>query len=505
MKIATKIRIAIVSVIFLQLLNSVVLTVRSTGLQKVADEVLTPLNVRMRNSVEWAGLVDANAARVQALAGTPDAGLKTALGTQISVANSRAEAIAKALIAGALPGEEAALAGKLSESRQKIAEAEARLVASPDAAAELATSQWQPLLQAYREQLLGLIQFQEKEIAELQADSAARRSNNVRFGTAMILLILSGMTVGAFWMVRAIRVPLEQANRLAASIAKGDLSQDVVNHRSDEFGELMQSLSRMNESLAVMVAQVRSGTDNIALASAEIASGNNDLSQRTESTSGDLQATASSMEELTTTVQQSAENARQASALASSASAVAVRGGAMVREIVTTMEAINDSSRKINDIISVIDGIAFQTNILALNAAVEAARAGEQGRGFAVVASEVRSLAQRSAEAAKEIKSLIGNSVEKVEGGMALVADAGGTMNDIVQSVQRVTDVVNEITAAASEQSGGIAKVNSAIANLDQMTQQNAALVEESAAAAQSMQDQAQQLAQSVAQFKLRA
>lgn len=505
MKITTKIRIAIVSVIFLQLLNSSVLTVRSGGLQKVADEVVTPLNVRLRQTVEWAGLVDANAARVRALVQTSDTAQKSVLVSEVNAANSRAEAIAKDLLAGARPGEEASMAAQVSESRQKATALGARLVASPDAAAEFATSDWPLVMQAYRSQLGALAQLQEKEIATLQAESAVLRSNNVRFGTAMILLILSGMTAGAFWMVRAIRTPLEQVNRLAAAIAQGDLSQDIRTHRTDEFGELMQSFARMNESLAVMVAKVRSGTDSIALASAEIASGNNDLSHRTESTSGDLQATASSMEELTVTVRQSAENARQASELASSASAVAERGGTMVKGVVTTMEAINTSSRRISDIISVIDGIAFQTNILALNAAVEAARAGEQGRGFAVVASEVRSLAQRSAEAAREIKSLIGNSVETVDVGMGLVANAGTTMNDIVQSVQRVTDVVNEITAAASEQSGGIATVNSAIANLDEMTQQNAALVEQSAAAAQSMQEQAQQLAEAVAQFKLKA
>ena len=252
-----------------------------------------------------------------------------------------------------------------------------------------------------------------------------------------------------------------------------------------------------------MVAQVRSSTDNIAVASAEIAMGNNDLAQRTEQTSSNLQATASSMDHLTITVQQSADNARQAASLAASASDVAQRGGQVVDQVVSTMQQIDASSKKISDIISVIDGIAFQTNILALNAAVEAARAGEQGRGFAVVASEVRSLAGRSAEAAKEIKGLIGTSVEKVESGTKLVTEAGTTMQEIVQSVRRVTDVIGEITAAATEQSEGIAGVNQAIGNLDQMTQQNAALVEESAAAAESLRDQAAQLAHAVAVFKV--
>jgi methyl-accepting chemotaxis protein len=259
----------------------------------------------------------------------------------------------------------------------------------------------------------------------------------------------------------------------------------------------------MNDSLGRMVAQVRSSTDNIATASAEIASGNNDLAHRTEQTSSNLQATASSMDGLTLTVQHSADNARQASTLAANASTVAQRGGVVVTQVVATMQEIDASSKKIADIIGVIDGIAFQTNILALNAAVEAARAGEQGRGFAVVASEVRSLAQRSAEAAKEIKGLIGTSVDKVESGTRLVTDAGATMEEIVQSVRRVADVIGEITSAAAEQSAGIAGVNRAIGDLDQMTQQNAALVEQSAAAAESLRDQADSMKQAVSVFQV--
>jgi methyl-accepting chemotaxis protein len=304
-------------------------------------------------------------------------------------------------------------------------------------------------------------------------------------------------------LIRSIRRPLVQANELAARIAQGDLSAQVDVSRGDEFGDLMKSLAVMNESLGHMVAQVRQSTDSIATASAEIASGNSDLAARTEQTSSNLQSTASSMSALTSTVQHSADNARQASALAASASTVAEKGGAVVRQVVSTMDEINASSKKISDIIGVIDGIAFQTNILALNAAVEAARAGEQGRGFAVVASEVRSLAQRSAEAAREIKSLIGTSVDKVESGTRLVNEAGGTMGEIVQSVRRVTDVISEITAASAEQSAGIAQVNQAIGNLDQMTQQNAALVEQSAAAAHSLREQAAQMARAVAVFKI--
>jgi methyl-accepting chemotaxis protein len=259
----------------------------------------------------------------------------------------------------------------------------------------------------------------------------------------------------------------------------------------------------MKDSLLKTVSEVRSATDSINTASAEIASGNQDLSARTEQAASNLEETAASMEELTSTVRNSADAARQANQLAANASEIAVRGGQVVGEVVTTMEAINHSSKKISDIIGVIDGIAFQTNILALNAAVEAARAGEQGRGFAVVAGEVRNLAQRSAEAAKEIKGLIGTSVDKVEAGSRLVADAGQTMSEIVGSVQRVSDIIGEITAASGEQSDGIGQVNVAVNQLDQMTQQNAALVEQSAAAAESLKEQASQLNRVVQVFRL--
>jgi len=270
-----------------------------------------------------------------------------------------------------------------------------------------------------------------------------------------------------------------------------------------ETGRLLQALKTMNDGLVSIVTEVRQGTDNIAAASTEIASGNLDLSSRTEEQASSLAETASSMEQLTSTVRQNADNARQANQLAMNASEVAQRGGAVVAQVVSTMDEINSSARKIVDIISVIDGIAFQTNILALNAAVEAARAGEQGKGFAVVATEVRSLAQRSAAAAKEIKELIGNSVDKVDAGSTLVSQAGATMDEVVTSIQRVTDIMGEITSASAEQSSGIEHVNHAISQMDSVTQQNAALVEEAAAAAASLQDQAASLAQVVSIFKL--
>jgi methyl-accepting chemotaxis protein len=289
----------------------------------------------------------------------------------------------------------------------------------------------------------------------------------------------------------------------AARIAEGNLAVEAHIDRNDELGALQRTIDQTRRALSSMVGQICHATDNIGVASAEIAHGNQDLSRRTEQTASNLQQTASSMEQLTGTVKQSADSARQANQLAASASEVAVRGGAAVAQVVTTMDEINASSKKIADIIGVIDGIAFQTNILALNAAVEAARAGEQGRGFAVVASEVRSLAQRSAAAAKEIKGLIGASVDKVESGTRQVTDAGATMTEIVNSVKRVSDIIGEITAASGEQSQGIGEINHAVSQLDQMTQQNAALVEESTAAAESLKEQATRLATVVGTFKL--
>ncbi len=324
-------------------------------------------------------------------------------------------------------------------------------------------------------------------------------------GVSAALSVLGGLAVlGFVWgLVRSLRRRLALANQALAALAGGDLTVHVQSDSSDEVGQLIDSIQRTRDGLRNVVQEVRSSTDSIAHASAEIASGNSDLSHRTEHTASNLQQTASSVEQLNGTVQQSATAASQASQLAHSASEVALRGGEVVSQVVSTMDAISASSRKINDIIGVIDGIAFQTNILALNAAVEAARAGEQGRGFAVVASEVRSLAQRSAEAAREIKTLIGASVDNVESGARLVGDAGSTMNDIVEAVRRVSTIVGEISATSSEQSMGIGQVNQAVSELDQMTQQNAALVEESAAAAESLREQAQRLAGVVQTFRL--
>ena len=341
------------------------------------------------------------------------------------------------------------------------------------------------------------------QAAVAHATEKAHQATVISLGLMFAACVLG--VVGGVLLARSIVRPIEAAVRVAETVAAGDLTSRIEATGNDEIGLLLAALRRMNDSLVDIVGQVRHASDSIATGSTQIATGNLDLSQRTEEQAANLEQTAASMEELTATVKQNADTARQATQMASSASVVAAEGGNVVERVITTMGDISGSSKKIEEIIGVIDGIAFQTNILALNAAVEAARAGEQGRGFAVVAGEVRSLAQRSAQAAREIKSLIGASVEKVESGSRLVNDAGRTMGEIVTQVQRVTDLIAEISSSSSEQSNGIGQIGAAVQQLDQVTQQNAALVEESAAAAESLKQQAGRLAQTVSLFKLNA
>ncbi len=377
------------------------------------------------------------------------------------------------------------------------------LAGDRDGASKSIAADCRPLLIA----LVAAVELAKKEIHDISdRDVAASmaQSQNLRlqmFGA--IALALAVATALAVVMTRKITRPLLRAVNIAETVAAGDLSSHIDVSSRDETGQLFRALQTMQDSLVTVVARVRNGSETVSSASTEIAEGNQDLSTRTEQQASALQQTAASMEQLNSAVQQNADNARQANQLAQSASTVAMQGGEVVGQVVETMKGINESSRKIADIISVIDGIAFQTNILALNAAVEAARAGEQGRGFAVVASEVRSLAGRSAEAAKEIKQLINASVERVEQGSSLVDKAGVTMTEVVASIRRVTDLMGEISAASSEQSTGVSQVGDAITQMDHTTQQNAALVEEMAAAASSLRSQAGDLVQTVAIFKL--
>jgi methyl-accepting chemotaxis protein len=372
-----------------------------------------------------------------------------------------------------------------------------------DEARDLAYGKLYDAMHAYAKSLRDQLSFQETRFGDLAADADDVYATALRIigGVAAVALLLA--IAAAIVITRSVVRPLNRAVEVARTVAAGDLTSRIDVQGSDEASQMMQALKDMNASLATLVLDVRTGSIEIAGAASEIASGNLELSSRTEQQAGSLEETASSMEEMTSTVRQNAENALQANQLAANASGVARKGGEVVARVVETMSDIDAASRKIVEIIAVIDGIAFQTNILALNAAVEAARAGEQGRGFAVVASEVRNLAQRSASAAKEIKQLIDDSVGKVSLGSQLVSEAGTTMGEVVNSVQRVTDIMGDISSASREQEGGITQINRAITEMDSVTQQNAALVEEAAGAAGSLQEQADRLAQLVAVFKV--
>ena len=464
---------------------------------------------RARIAQEWLGKTQLNMARTMAIAkaaGQP--GIEQHFAPQIKATSAEIGTLQKQIQPDPGSGATTGIWTDLAKTRSEYIGFRKRLL-------ELIQQADQPAVEALlRDQLVPAGAEYERIVSEVQRsqlaaaqDTGAHLRAEIRSGEiALLVLLVAALGVGALmaWLItRSVTVPLHSAVETTQVIAGSDLSQAIESDRRDELGDLLRALGKMQGSLRDLVGQVRVSTDSIGTASSEIASGNLDLSGRTEETSSNLQETASSMSQLTATVRQSADSARHASALAHSAAEVAERGGAAVAEVVQTMEGINDSSRRIADIVGVIDGIAFQTNILALNAAVEAARAGEQGRGFAVVAAEVRQLAHRSADAAREIKSLIGASVERVEGGTRLVASAGETMKEIVGSVRRVSEVIQSITQATTEQSEGIGHINASVGELDRMTQQNAALVEQSSAAAESLREQTETLSRVVGTFRL--
>ena len=399
------------------------------------------------------------------------------------------------------------LIAQIKESRQKFNASLDKLLqlgkTDGAAATQYLISDFRGVNTEYLGRIDELIKYQSEQMVQggRESHDSYTASRNILIAITILSALVSSLF--GYWIIKSIVVHLHRAVEVASAVSKGDLTSSIEVDTKDELGQLLLALKGMNESLGNIVGEVRSNTEAITTAAREVASGNSNLSQRTEEQASSLEETASSMEELNSTVKQNTENAKQANQLAANASDIAVKGGQAVNEVVQTMGLISTSSKKIVDIISVIEGIAFQTNILALNAAVEAARAGEQGRGFAVVAAEVRNLAQRSAAAAKEIKALIDDSVDKVEAGSRQVDQAGATMNEIVESVKRVTDIMAEIAAASSEQGAGIEQVNKAITQMDEVTQQNAALVEEAAAAAEAMQEQARDLYAAVSVFKL--
>ncbi|MBW3497458.1 methyl-accepting chemotaxis protein [Janthinobacterium sp. NKUCC08_JDC] len=482
-------------------------------MQSASKETDALVNVKVRNERligEWTKVIEVNAARTAAAWKVSDPEHQKQFEKEMAVSSARATEIQNDIGKSQLNAEEQALYQEVLSTRKAYTEVRKNVFKAKNAGdLELGKRLYEGDMGVKRDIYLASLKKLELLEAKLLDESAAQIRSRYESGRLLLIslgvvAILLGIAC-AYWITRSITRPITRAVEVAEAVSAGDLTSHIVVESRDETGQLMHALKNMNDKLVSIVGQVRAGTESISTASSEIAAGNLDLSSRTEEQASSLEETASSMEELTSTVKLNADNARSANQLAIDASQIASKGGVVVSEVVSTMGSINDSSRKIVDIISVIDAIAFQTNILALNAAVEAARAGEQGRGFAVVASEVRNLAQRSSAAAKEIKGLIDDSVQKVEAGSQLVDKAGRTMDEIVQSISHVTQIMNQITDASDEQRTGIEQVNQAIGQMDQVTQQNAALVEEAAAAAESMQEQAAKLADVVGLFKLDA
>jgi methyl-accepting chemotaxis protein len=509
LSIAKRLACVLGVILSLSLLTSLFAVFKLRQMGEVTDTMLAVNLKTERAAADWLRNTTAGVQRASAIAKSTDPSLIEYFAPATAASIAETNDLQKYVESQMVTPEQKALNEKISDLRKAYLSAREEVsklkkAGDTEGAAKAFAERFEPTARSY---VAGV-----QEVAagqRTQLDAAAKRNDDLRSQTSVLLVacgvisLLLGMLL-SWYLALSITRPLKRAEASAQDIANLDLTgRAETSYANDETGHLLRAIDQMRHVLQTSLQQVRGVVDNISTASHQIAQGNQDLSARTEGAASSLQETASSMEELTSTVRHSADAASQASLLSHTAAQVAQRGGSVVAQVVSTMDQINSSSKKIADIIGVIDSIAFQTNILALNAAVEAARAGEQGRGFAVVASEVRSLAQRSANAAREIKGLIGASVESVEAGARLVGDAGSTMDEIVASVKRVTDMMGEISVATKEQSHGIGQVNIAVTQLDQMTQQNAALVEESTAAAQSLNDQAQRLSEVVGQFRL--
>ncbi|WBS03491.1 methyl-accepting chemotaxis protein [Pseudoduganella sp. SL102] len=510
MKIGARLGVVFTLVLGLTVVIAVAAIWRLNTIGSDTSAMMAAPLVKERLMSEWHTQTFAAVRRTAAIVKSNDPSLAEFFKADGAKTSGRSTALIKEIEPLLESEEERALFKRIGELRKAYTQAKdkaikARTDGNPEESARILNEEYMPAADIYESTLGKLVKMQQGRIDATARDIEADIADSARM---LAILAAAAVTLGALcsWVLtRGIVRPIQEAVELAETVASGDLTRSIDATTNDETGALLRALRHMNDSLVKIVTEVRGGTETIAGASGEIAAGNLDLSSRTEQQAASLQETAASMEQITGTVRQNADNASQANQLAITASTVATEGGAVVGQVITTMGSINESSRKIVDIIGVIDGIAFQTNILALNAAVEAARAGEQGRGFAVVASEVRTLAQRSAAAAKEIKGLIGDSVQKVDAGAKLVDQAGATMEQVVESIRRVADIMGEITHATKEQAVGIGQVNQSIGLMDEATQQNAALVEQSAAAAGSMQDQAAKLAQVVGLFKLDA
>jgi len=508
LRIGSRLTLAFAAILVLSLAGTAFALYTTHSSVETTQQMMQKPLTKERLVADWYVLAYSAIARTSLIARSSDSTLSAVFAKPIKDSVSEATAILKKVEALLDSPEEKQTLKDILALRKTYQDAKelvmnARTAGDAEGAERVYEQTFAPAAAAYGAGILGLLEIQRKAIDATAREIEAANERSTRLVIMLAVLAAALGSVAAVVITRSITKPLDAALAVAQTVAGGDLGHAFGAYPKDEVGDLMRALHTMNGALARVVSQVQQGTTAISTASSEIAAGNLDLSSRTEQQASALEETAASMEELTATVRQNADNAVQANGLAQAASKVAARGGAIVGQVVDTMGSIDASARKIVDIIGVIDGIAFQTNILALNAAVEAARAGEQGRGFAVVASEVRSLAQRSASAAKEIKGLIGDSMTQVNAGTALVQQAGTTMDDVVSSVARVTDMMSEITSATQEQRTGIHQVNEAITQMDQVTQQNAALVEQAAAAAASMQEQAARLAQVAAEFRL--